>query len=380
MSFAPQVDDTLNIGGKKYRFLQHPAAPGLDLVWGQTGRFGTVYAVEGPNNDLNAFKVFTASFQDPRYAETATQLQTYAALDALRVCERTVLTPEEFPDLLQQQPDLKYAVLMPWVTGQTWLEILYPRSVLSKAQSYAMATALTKSLARMEFWGIAHCDLSNTNVLLTQQPVSLGFVDVEGMFAPGLPKPTVLTVGSPGYAHRSAPAELWGPESDRFAGAVLLAEMLGWCDPSVRRQAYDATYFNPDEMPKSSSNGAANRRLEVLMESLKRNWGAPVGDAFGRAWESSSLAECPPMAEWDGLLDSASPKNMHILESTKVVVATSPPNSVEREPLPLYTPFPSDTGAPRRDGSGGWGWLKWIGIIVFAVLLLLYLLSLTGHR
>jgi hypothetical protein len=329
---------------------------------------------------LNAFKVFTSSFQDPRYAETATQLQTYATLSALRVCERTVLTPEDFPDVLQQQPDLKYAVLMPWVTGQTWLEIVYPRSVLSKTRSYAMATALTKSLARMEFWGIAHCDLSNTNVLLTQQPVTLGFVDVEGMFAPGLPKPTVLTGGSPGYAHRSAPAELWGPESDRFAGAVLVAEMLGWCDPSVRKQAYDATYFNPDEMAKSSSNGAANRRLEVLMNSLRRNWGASVADAFGRAWESSSLAECPPMAEWDGLLDGAAPQNMHILAAPDVVAEPSLSMPATRLPLPNYAAFPSEASSVHREDSGGWGWIKWIAIVVVVVLLLTFLVAVAGHR
>jgi hypothetical protein len=352
----------------------------MDLVWGQTGRFGTVYAVQGPNNHLNAFKVFTSSFQDRRYAETATQLQTYATLSALRVCERTVLTPDDFPDLLQQQPDLKYAVLMPWVTGQTWLEILYPRSVLSKVQSYAMAAALAKSLARMEFWGIAHCDLSNTNVLLTQQPVTLGFVDVEGMFAPGLPKPTVLTGGSPGYAHRSAPAELWGPDSDRFAGAVLVAEMLGWCDPAVRKQAYDATYFDPEEMPRSSSNGAANRRLEVLMTSLRRNWGSSVADAFVRAWESSSLAECPPMADWDGLLDSAAPQDMHIVAAPNVVVEPSLPTPETRLPLPGYAAFPSEATSAHRADSGGWGWLWWVAIVGFIVLLLIFMVALGGRH
>ena len=45
MVFAPKVDQALTIDGVTYKFTEHPAARGM--VYGQEGRFGTVYQVGG---------------------------------------------------------------------------------------------------------------------------------------------------------------------------------------------------------------------------------------------------------------------------------------------------------------------------------------------
>ncbi len=172
----------------------------------------------------------------------------------------------------------------------------------------------------MEEQGIAHCDLSAPNVMLPvltpprrlrrlPPPLRSGrggggsrrgggeergprLVDLEGLYAPGMVRPQELSSGSAGYAHRQAAGGLWGPEADRFAGAVLLAEMLGWCDPQVVEAAWGESYFDPAEMQ------GQGERSRLLSESLRRNWGDSVSALFQRAWASDTLADCPTFGEW----------------------------------------------------------------------------------
>jgi WD40 repeat protein len=117
-------------------------------------------------------------------------------------------------------------------------------------------------------------------------------VDLEGLYAPGMTRPQELSSGSAGYAHRQARGGLWGPEADRFAGAVLLAEMLGWCDPQVVQAAWGESYFAPQEMQQDTP------RYRTLVETLERGWGSNVARLFERAWRSDSLLDCPTFGEW----------------------------------------------------------------------------------
>jgi Tol biopolymer transport system component len=127
-------------------------------------------------------------------------------------------------------------------------------------------------------------------------PSAVELVDVEGLYAPGLPRPEALPSGSSGYAHRTAREGLWGPTADRFAGAVLLAEMLGWGDESVREACYGETYFDPAEMP--AQGGPNPPRYHTLISALARHYGQPVADLLERAWTSETLADCPTFGEW----------------------------------------------------------------------------------
>jgi hypothetical protein len=146
----------------------------------------------------------------------------------------------------------------------------------------------------MEEQGIAHCDLSAPNVMLPLLAGGTGveLVDLEGLYAPGMTRPQELSSGSAGYAHRQARGGLWGPEADRFAGAVLLAEMLGWCDPQVVQAAWGESYFAPQEMQQDTP------RYRTLVAALERGWGSNVARLFERAWRSDSLLDCPTFGEW----------------------------------------------------------------------------------
>jgi len=297
MPFRPNVHDELTINNITYRIAEHPAAP--RIPHGQEGKAGTVYCLVETAHAATpapkaALKVFKPRSRLPFLVSQADRMAPLAAFPGLRACQRTVLTPFRYADLLRQYPDLTYAVLMPWIEGPTWFDVLMDRKPLSPETSLALAHSLTQVLARMEEQGIAHCDLSAPNVMLPHLAGGTGaaLVDLEGIYAPDMTRPQELSTGSAGYAHKQAAGGLWGPEADRFAGAVLLAEMLGWCDAQVCQATWGESYFDPQEMQQETP------RYRTLVAALERHWGNAVAYLFERAWKSDTLQDCPTFGEW----------------------------------------------------------------------------------
>jgi formylglycine-generating enzyme required for sulfatase activity/tetratricopeptide (TPR) repeat protein len=296
MPFQPQVNQQLDLDGSAYRIAEHPAAPGIP--YGQEGRQAIVYqlVVDGAGG-ARALKVFKPRFRVPSLVNLAERLATVADLSGLQVCQRTVLTPQHHAPLLRQHPDLVYGVVMPWIAGPTWMELIVARQPLSPVQSRALARALTETLVQMEQRGIAHGDLSGPNVLLpafapTPHANSIiALVDVEQLYAPGLDRPAALPSGSLGYAHKTAADGLWCAEADRFAGAILVAEMLGWCDARVRENAYGENYFDPNELQRASE------RYRLLVTVLRERYGDALAQMIERAWHSETLTDCATFGE-----------------------------------------------------------------------------------
>jgi hypothetical protein len=333
MSFRPNVHDELTLNGVTYRIAEHPAAPGIP--YGQEGRAGIVYCLErsplhsgeGPGVRA-ALKVFKSRFRTPALVALSARLNEYAQLPGLRACERTVLTPENHPDLLRREPDLTYAVLMPWIEGPTWFDILQEKRPLTPAQSLALASSLTRILTTLEQQGLAHCDLSAPNVLLPalvnpQAASAVELVDVEQMYGLGLPRPESLSSGTAGYAPAHPTDALWSPNGDRFAGAILLTEMLGWCDENVRQAAWGESYFDPAEIQQDGE------RYRVLHRALEAHWGKPVADLFERAWRSETLADCPTFGEWQLAL----PKTVVSVQSSVISEQSSASSEQTNENL-----------------------------------------------
>ncbi|MEI6776387.1 MAG: hypothetical protein WCK70_05770 [Chloroflexales bacterium] len=295
MPFRPTPGDKLTIDETVYRVAEHPSA--LGMAYGQEGRQGIVFQLFADNGRPAALKLFKSRFRAPALVAQAQQIAPYTAIAGLEVCARTVLSPIRYADLIRQHTDLSYAVVMPWVSGPTWLDVILSRQTLTSTQSLSLARSLALLLATMEERRLAHCDLSAPNLLLPgllappAQP-SVALVDVEQLYGPGLDRPEALPGGSAGYAHRTAPAGLWSPVADRFAGAVLLAEVLGWCDARVRAASSEESYFDPEDVQRPG------QRVDVLHAQITQRWGARVAHLFQRAWESETLADCPTFGEW----------------------------------------------------------------------------------
>lgn len=310
MPFQAEINLGLPIDGINWRIAEHPSAPGMP--YGQEGRTAVVYRLNS-DTESRAIKVFKPRYRLPSLASLAQRLTPFADMPGLTVCQRIVLAPQRHASLLRQYPDLTYAVLMPWIEGPTWMEVVLRRDdprdgALSLEQSLTLARALAITLAEMEQKNIAHCDLSGPNVLLpllaslpSQRTnrrrdratnASIALVDVEQIYSPGLEQPVTLPVGSPGYAHKAAPGGFWSYEADRFAGAVLLAEMLSWCSQRVRNAAWGEHYFDPAEIQTDSD------RYRLLVVVLRERWGDAIAGLFERAWASDTLADCATFGEW----------------------------------------------------------------------------------
>jgi len=345
MSFLPRIEDTLLIDGVKYSFVGTPAAPGTPVA--RKGSHATVYQMQASEGTQHALKVLAPEYRAPRIAQAAEALMTFASLPALRVCARSVLTPQKNRPLLELSPDLAYAVLMPWVEGETWQEVMESRRPISPRQSRLLAKRLASALAAMGHSGLAHCDLSGSNLLISLSPVIVTLVDVEDLFGPGLARPDHLPVGSPGYAHREGREGVWSPDADRFGAAVLLAEILGWSDKLVRESASGKTYFDPEEVHSEGE------RYQVLWKVLWENWDLAFAEAFRKAWRSSQLQECPRLSSWPTLLGgwTTGPLTPTRPEPKEARAAPrSPPESVEA------TPEKETLFASARDlaGEGHW--------------------------
>jgi hypothetical protein len=296
MPFRPHINEVLAIDGVAYSIAEHPSAQGLPH--NKESRRATVYEISGAGQ-RRALKVFKPRYRVPFLASLAADLASFATIPGLLVCHRTVLTPRNHADLLRSHFDLTYAALMPWVDGPTWAEAMQPRNTLSPEQSLALAYQFAQVLAGMERRQIAHCDLSGANLILPMlagggpPPGSqIELVDVEYLYAPGLESPESLPEGSPGYTHKASSLKPWSPDAGRFAGAVLLAEMLGWCDPRVPKAASGESYFDPGELGQNVD------RFAILTGTLREQWGDGMARLFEHAWSSKSLQECPPFSDW----------------------------------------------------------------------------------
>ena len=296
MSFQPTVNQVITIDDKTFLIAEHPNAPGIPH--GQEGRQAIVYRLIAGEGEQRALKVFKPRFRVPSMVALADKLAAYATLSSLRVCARMVLSARRHGELLRANPDLTYAVLMPWIDGPTWTEIIHDKRAMTREQSLHLAYVLAENLAAMEERGVAHCDLSAPNVLvplLAPDPGSFApveLVDVEQLYAPDLVRPEAIPSGSLGYAHQTAREGLWHTKADRFAGAILIAEMLGWCDARVQIAAWGESYFDPNELQQDTG------QYQNLMRALRDEWGDAVAKLLERAWRSDTLDDCPTFGEW----------------------------------------------------------------------------------
>ncbi|WP_028533177.1 membrane protein [Paenibacillus sp. UNC217MF] len=318
MSFQPQSGDTIIIQDIEYRFGEHPAAPGL--VYAQAGRQGVIYQLlptRGDAVEAKALKVFHPKYRIPAMVYQSELLDTYSELPGLSVCSRNVLTPEKNGGLIQKSTDLLYAVVMPWIHGPTWLDIVAEHNRLTRQDSLQIAKSLARVCSGMEQRGLAHCDLSAPNVMLpffsevkqSSKASSIELVDVEQLYSPKMDRPDVLFSGSPGYAaHRALLTGMWSAYADRFAGSILLAEMLGWSSQQIVDKAWGESYFDQREMQTSCE------RYEGLKHVLTERYGGKVSDLFSRAWESQDLSSCPTFGEWLIVLNGVAEEEQIVID------------------------------------------------------------------
>jgi hypothetical protein len=118
-------------------------------------------------------------------------------------------------------------------------------------------------------------------------------IDVEDMFMEGFIEPDYLPDGQNGYMPVHQNEEYpWGLYYNRFAGGVLLAEILAWSSTEVRGMSWGESFFDPQEMQKEGE------RFSLLLRVLEENYGVVVSGMFARVWNAEQLNLCPSFGEW----------------------------------------------------------------------------------
>jgi hypothetical protein len=298
--FQPFCGMVFQVGWTCFEFLPHPFFPDdKDAVFVLEGGTAFLYKVRNVDTgEFYALKVFKHAFRNEHIAQVTTFLAQYAHLPALHPEQRMCITKSTCPELIRTFPEIEYAILMSWVDTPTWAGLLLnaqagARYTLDRARSLARATA--NALWSLETHGLAHADIAGGNLVPAPDWSQVQLLDIEEIYIPGMPPPLKFSRGSPGYQHRHPGLRgQWCPEGDRFAGAILLTEMLTWWNPRVRAHVAEEseTLFRPEELQVSETPcwRAVRDTLGMLNPKLL--------SLFDQAWSSRTLAECPPMSTW----------------------------------------------------------------------------------
>lgn len=242
MPFQVNIDEQLIIEGTSYYVCAHPAIPGYPFIQeGQSSRVVQLRSTSG----FVALKV-QSQLRDQALCTHALHLQPLSAIPGLQAARRIILTAENQPALIRTYPELEYAILMPWVHGPPWQELIRYRRPLTPSQCLNLARALADVLVTLEQRGLVHGDLQSAHVMLPGlidpgAAASIALVDLETLHGAGVLRLPLPPLASP-YRH---PAPAHDLMADRFSGALLILELLSWCDEAVRNAAADNSFFPP---------------------------------------------------------------------------------------------------------------------------------------
>ena len=192
-------------------------------------------------------------------------------------------------------------VLMPHVAGYTWGELMQIITeggrTLSKIERLLLCSRLSEAVDLLEASGLSHRDLSQSNVIVDALNVEVSLIDWDSLYHNSLPQQANSTAGSDGYiapfvrANGSAhPHRTWREHADRFALAVLNAELL--TVNSGSRRHVDGGLFDQAEL-----NGRTGQTLIAVKNRLRQLSPAAVTLLDG-ALNAASFEQCPSPVAW----------------------------------------------------------------------------------
>lgn len=287
----------------------------MKIAYTRAGKKAKVYRAYRSGQDV-AVKVFFRKFLDPVNLITTGQLNQFRDVPGLRVCDRVVINDEVARQL--GEPGLAFAILMPWIAGAPWIDVIAAKQALSEPDCIALARRTATTLAGLEARQLTHADISSTNVFIANLGPHPGIelIDVEDMYHPFFVDVRHVPDGTYGYGHPANKGKgCRNPFGDRFAGAILLTEMLIWHQSTIRAMAGEESLFAQTELCQGGP------RFSAVRYALEAH-SPRVAALFEQAWWSSGLAGCPSLAEWQASLATVGP------------AASSVPASLLRLPQP----------------------------------------------
>jgi hypothetical protein len=291
---------SISIGNNNYSFTPAPGFP--DIPYAEVGRRAKVYRLKS-GNEYYALKVFKYAFRKEESVVNCAAINENKEIPGLKAAERTVLYPKDYPDLVAQYPDFAYAVLMPWMKGESWFNTISQKTAITPENSLKLAKALVAALAGLEQRQMAHCDLSASNFIYSDGFEQVELVDLEEMFGVGLKTPNPIPAGTSGYSPKWIMDKgCWSAGCDRFSTGILVSEILGWRDERVNQTAYGETFF---EGPRPTTEGEFGHKSErhALMNQVLGEIHPKLVELFNQVWNANSIEECPRIEDWKKALE-----------------------------------------------------------------------------
>ena len=289
---------SLLLRGGALQLLTDSQGFGGDVAYSRAGRKAKVYKATFKNRTV-AMKVFLPRFVLSETALSAIVLVRWSKVPGLKVLEREVIDAETAASM--GQTGLSYSVVMPWIEGRPWADVLDQVTVLKSTDCLVLARRTAEVLAGLEQRQLVHADISSSNVIIQGAFADphIELIDVEDMYHPTLTLDMPFPPdGSPGYSHPHNKGKgCRNPYGDRFAGAILLTEMLTWHEPAVRALVDDISLFTDAEL------GHPGRKFTVVRAALAR-YSSTLARLFDRVWDSKSLKACPTIREWRDAVDA----------------------------------------------------------------------------
>src|SRR5437764_2092685 len=257
--FAPHPGTVIELLGVRYSFVSHPGS--ARTTYSVEASRATVYQIVDDNGACYALKVFKHRFRLPTLIETTERLCSLRDLPGLAAAQRSIII-----DPASDLAELQYALIIPWVTGTTWSDILIAArggKLLTLAEAARLCDRFLEVIEGLQSLALAHTDISAANVILDQSRHSVQLVDLEDMFQPGAEPPSAPSRGSRGYQHWSG-ATCWHRDGDRYAAAVLAAEILLATQTEAAAAASDENLFG-----MRAAAGTTDARQEMLLHRLE---------------------------------------------------------------------------------------------------------------
>jgi hypothetical protein len=201
---------------------------------------------------------------------------------------------------------LEGTLLMPKVPGTSWSVVadsLRSGEVdLTLAQRLRAAANLADCVGRLETAGCCHRDLSGSNVFLADD-ARIFVIDWDSLWHAQLPYQANTTVGTAGYIApftRSPTGDWdalrsWRPYADRYALAILIAEIL-LVSTALSDAQEDSTLFAQAQLEHPDGEFIRTQTDRLMQISIA------VGQLFNEAVHAPSFDACPAPARWEAAL------------------------------------------------------------------------------
>src|SRR5687767_7556624 len=119
--FEPNPKDSIRLFGQKLLVQPHPQVP--YMPYSQEAGRAVVYQLVNQQGELFALKVFRKKYRNHALIDSVQKLRGVEHFKGLRAAKRQVVEPSD--PAAQRYRNLAYAMLMPWINGKTWFDMLH---------------------------------------------------------------------------------------------------------------------------------------------------------------------------------------------------------------------------------------------------------------